>query len=251
MSDQEESSVLFNLRELMTLEEDRVRAEQEDHQRKIDDQRRAREDAERKRIEEEQARLRAEEDARMEVERKEREEIARREREREEVALRVKLETEQAARYQEQERLLAHEREIEAIRVREGKSRSKLIVSLSLGALALVVVSAIAVYVGVIRPNQLEAAKRAEDAAALAQRQQDEARRAIAESEAKMKELQGAYDRAQQDGQQEAAKSLQEALKQERIRMYKRTHPKKKGTGTVDDSTPFDGDTNDPIGGLK
>ena len=68
MTDQDESSVLFNLKELMGLEEDRLKSEAEAKRKREEDELLAKQEAERRRIEEEQARVRAIEDARRQEE---------------------------------------------------------------------------------------------------------------------------------------------------------------------------------------
>ena len=111
MSDRKESSVLFSLRELRTIEEERVE-EEKDAAREAEEQRiRAERDAERKIREEEEARVAAVEQA----ERQAREEVERRQREEQ---MRLE-ETERRARVEAQARLeqerLTKEMEIRAV----------------------------------------------------------------------------------------------------------------------------------------
>ncbi|MGB5220966.1 MAG: hypothetical protein WBN60_08055, partial [Polyangiales bacterium] len=121
MSEEKESSVLFNLRELMNLEEDRVRDEEEERLR--------REAAERERIaaeaqrrqEEAEAKRRAEEEAQLEQMRRQREEEERLVRERKEAELRVRLEQEAAEKAEAHRRQLDHERELAAITAKQRK----------------------------------------------------------------------------------------------------------------------------------
>ena len=61
MPEQKESSVLFSLKELMNLEEDRIRQEESARKAKQDAEVQARLDAERRAREEEEGRMRAEE----------------------------------------------------------------------------------------------------------------------------------------------------------------------------------------------
>jgi len=114
MADRKESSVLFSLRELRGIEEERVAEEEQARIQAEDARRRAAEEAERKIREEEEARRRAVEEA----ERRGREEVERRQREE---RLRVE-EAERRARVEAQATLeqqrLAHEMELRAMEVR-------------------------------------------------------------------------------------------------------------------------------------
>src|SRR5579862_5754085 len=64
MSEQKESSVLFSLKELMNLEEDRIKQEESARQRQVAAEAQARVDAERRARDEEDARIKAEDDRR-------------------------------------------------------------------------------------------------------------------------------------------------------------------------------------------
>ena len=121
MSEEKESSVLFNLRELMSLEEDRVRTEEDERlQREAEERERIAAEALR-RQEEEESRRRAELEAADAEVRRQREEEARVEREREQAALRVRLEQEAAEKADAHRRQLDHEREIAAINATQRK----------------------------------------------------------------------------------------------------------------------------------
>ncbi len=172
MAEQKESSVLFNLRELMNLEEDRVKEEADKKKKAEDDARMAKEADERKKREAEEARARAEEEVRQADERRRRDEEAARIRAKEEAELRVRLEAEQKARAAEQERLLAHEQEVKRIEATRRKGVHPAI--LVVGVLALLGAGA-GVYFGVIKPQQ-------EAAELQARRHRQEAERAAAEA---------------------------------------------------------------------
>jgi hypothetical protein len=79
MAERRENSVLFSLRELRTIEEDRIRGEEEAERQRIEAERRAREEEERRRREAEEAKVRAEQD-RVRREQDERERLVREER---------------------------------------------------------------------------------------------------------------------------------------------------------------------------
>ena len=150
MSEQKESSVLFNLKELMGLEEDRIQDEENEAAAKLAEEKRLAEEAERAKREAEEAKLRAEQDAVAAAERAKREEEERIIREREEAALRVRLEEEARARSAEQERLLAHERQLAEVKAKEKKGIPP---GLIVGLLVLLIGAGAGVYFGVIKPN--------------------------------------------------------------------------------------------------
>ena len=121
MSEEKESSVLFNLRELMTLEEDRVRVEEEEQLRREASERERIAAEARERQQEQEARTRAEEEARQAEERRLREEEEAVAREREQAELRVRLEEEAKQNAEAHRRTLDHERELAAIRAQQRK----------------------------------------------------------------------------------------------------------------------------------
>ena len=98
MSEQKESSVLFSLKELMNLEEDRIKTEEADRAAQAAAAERARQDAERQAREAEQARIRAEEERRRAEEQRSREEAARLEAIRVAEIEKARVEAEQRAR---------------------------------------------------------------------------------------------------------------------------------------------------------
>lgn len=168
---EKESSVLFNLKELMNLEEDRIageeqaRLEAEEAERaRIAAEEKARREAEEARIEAERAAAEAAERARIEEE-------ERRVREAEEAQLRVRLEAEAAAKREEQARLLAHEQKMAAI---EAEKKKGLHPGIIVGIVFLLLAGGVGAYFGVIAP-ELEAQQAATEAAE---------RRAAAEREA-------------------------------------------------------------------
>ena len=91
MAEQKESSVLFNLRELMNLEEDRIKVEDDKQKQADEDARRAREAEEQRLVAAGEAKRRGEEEMRVAAERAAREEDERGRRLKEEGELRVRL----------------------------------------------------------------------------------------------------------------------------------------------------------------
>jgi hypothetical protein len=110
-----ENSVNFALRELMGMEDDRQRREEEAARRRADEGRRRREAEELSRREEAELRRRGQEQARLAAERAARAHEARKVMDDEERRLEIRLETEARVRADEQERLLRHEEELRRI----------------------------------------------------------------------------------------------------------------------------------------
>lgn len=154
MSEQKESSVLFNLKELMSLEEERIQSERAEAQRRRDEEAQQKAEAEARKLAEENARRKAEEDARLDAERRERDEAEQRQRQREAAELRVRLETEAQLRAKEQERQLQHELHLKQLETQ----RRTGIPPLAVAAIALLSLGGLAYgYFGVYKPEQARA----------------------------------------------------------------------------------------------
>ena len=128
MAERKESSVLFSLRELRSIEEERIAEEEAARRRAEDERRRVAEEAERRVREEHEARRQAAEDA----ERRGRDEIDRRDREE---RLRVE-EAERRARVEAQANLdhkrMAHEMELRAMEVQRKRPTALIAVAVVL-----------------------------------------------------------------------------------------------------------------------
>ncbi|HUT78021.1 MAG TPA: hypothetical protein VM285_10065, partial [Polyangia bacterium] len=114
-SDSTENSVNFALQELMGMEDDRQRREEDEAKSLAEAERKRKEEEERKRKEEAERKRREAEDSRLAAERAARDEEERKVKDDEERRLKIKLETESKARAEEQERLLRHEEELKRI----------------------------------------------------------------------------------------------------------------------------------------
>lgn len=123
MSEQKESSVLFSLKELMSLEEDRIRGEEADKAAQAAAAEQARLAAERAARESEEARIRAEDERRRAEEARAREEAARLEALRQAEIEKARVEAEQQARLAAMAAQQHHERQIEAIKGDESKKK--------------------------------------------------------------------------------------------------------------------------------
>lgn len=139
MAEQKENSVLFSLKELMNLEEERIKQEEDDKRRAEESEKRRIEDEERRRREEEEAKIRAAEEARRLEERQRQDEEEAKRRAREENELRIRLESERKQRDAEQEKLLEHERKMAELAAQQKKGPSAGV----LAAVGLVLVGAI------------------------------------------------------------------------------------------------------------
>jgi colicin import membrane protein len=125
MAEQKESSVLFSLKELMNLEEDRIRQEEDQKRRVEEEQARVRAEAERRAREEEEARLRAIEEKRRTEEQRGREENAKLEAIRHAEVEKARLEAENRARMEQMSRQQEHERQLAM--VTQDKSKKRLV----------------------------------------------------------------------------------------------------------------------------
>jgi colicin import membrane protein len=123
MAEQKESSVLFSLKELMNLEEDRIKKEDDDRKRTEEAENAARADAERRAREEEERRLRAEEDRKRGDEARMREEAARLEAIRHGEVEKARVEAEGAARMEALRRQQEHEKELHGLSQDKHKKR--------------------------------------------------------------------------------------------------------------------------------
>ncbi len=153
MAEQKESSVLFSLKELMNLEEDRIRQEESERRRQADAAEAARADAERKSRDAEEQRLRAEDERRRQEEQRGREETARLDAIRHAEVEKARVEAENAARMEGLRRQQEHERQIAVIAQDKSKKNLKL-AAFGIGFVLLVV----AVGGGVAIKSQSDAA---------------------------------------------------------------------------------------------
>lgn len=129
MAEQKESSVLFSLKELMNLEEDRIKQEEDQKRRQEEEAARARAETERRAREEEESRLRAAEDKRRAEEQRSREEATRLEAIRHGEVEKARLDAENAARLEQMRHQQEHERQLAVVTQDKSKKRLVLIAS--------------------------------------------------------------------------------------------------------------------------
>jgi colicin import membrane protein len=223
MSEQKESSVLFSLKELMNLEEDRIKTEEAAQAASAAAAEKARLDAERTARDAEEARIRAEDERRRLDEQRGREEAARLEAIRHAEIEKARLEAEQKARLEAMAAQQHHERSLAAIQQDEGKKKLR---NMLIAGIAVVVVGgSVATFLGVKASNEAQARATA-DAQARAQLEEENKKfqAAIAEQQKKTDSLLSQLSNAKDEATKLA---LQKQLEEERAK----TESIKKGSG--------------------
>ena len=214
MSEQKESSVLFSLKELMNLEEDRIKQEESARQRQVAAEAQARVDAERRARDEEDARIKAEDDRRRSEEQRAREEATRLEAIRHGEIEKARLDADNAARIEQMRHQQEHERHIKAIGQDAHKKRLTLMLSLAAAFLVIAVVGG-----GFYIKSQSDAAdaQRIANQAALKEKQDqlDSLTKKLQDQMDEATKLQAEYANAKDDAARMAAQQkLAEAQKQ-------------------------------------
>jgi len=210
MAEQKESSVLFSLKELMNLEEDRIKKEEDDKKKREEAELAAKLDAERKAREEEERRLRAEDDRRRGEEQRSREEAARLEAIRHGEVEKARVEAEGVARMEAMRRQQEHEKELHHMKSTSGHRTLKIM--LGIGAF---------VFLGVVVGGGIFINGKIKEAEALKQQisslngEMDDTKKKMSEAktdeerqalQAKLDDLQGQLDKANKNPTQQAPK---------------------------------------------
>ncbi|HVJ21738.1 MAG TPA: hypothetical protein VM686_40315 [Polyangiaceae bacterium] len=138
MAEQKESSVLFSLKELMSLEENRIRDEEADKERRAREEQERRASEDRAKRDAEERRIRDEEERRRAEEQRRREEEARVEAIKHGELAKAQAEAEHRARMEAMAAQQAHEQQLAALNSDDTKKRLKLYVGLAIGAVVLV-----------------------------------------------------------------------------------------------------------------
>ena len=133
MAEQKESSVLFSLKELMSLEEDRIKQEDDDKKRKEAAELHARQETERRAREAEEARMQGEAERRRQDEQRTREETARVDAIRQGEVEKARHEAEQQARLRAMAQQQDHERQLAAVS-QDKKKKQLTFIALGIGA---------------------------------------------------------------------------------------------------------------------
>jgi colicin import membrane protein len=132
---QKESSVLFSLKELMNLEEDRIREEEAQKEAQAKAELEARQSAERAARAAEEARLREEEEARRTEETRRKEDATRLEAIRHGELEKARAEAEHRARYETMAAQQAHEQTLAALTQDKHKKRLQISIGIAVGVL--------------------------------------------------------------------------------------------------------------------
>jgi colicin import membrane protein len=239
MAEQKESSVLFSLKELMSLEEDRLKQEDTDRQRAAQAEAQSRADQERRTRDEQEARMRAEEERRRTEEQRQREETARVEAIRHAEVERARLDAENAARLEAMKHHQEHERHLTAIKEKTGK---KQVVMIAVGVAALLVVALVGGGFGIkalLDRNAAEASAHQRELAAKTE-ELGKLQRELNEQNAAVAQLEDAVKNAKDEASKEAAQKALQAAQQRQAETSKaiKTRGVPGGPAPIKPSTP-------------
>ena len=133
--EQKESSVLFSLNELFSLEQERIKQEEDAKVKAADEAKRAEEEARRRAIEEEELRLRSEEERKRVEDQRKREESARLDAMRQAEIERARIAAEEQARLEAMRQQQAHAQELAKISQDKGKKTLTYLVAAAIAVL--------------------------------------------------------------------------------------------------------------------
>ena len=201
MAEQKESSVLFSLKELMNLEENRIKEEEQEKERRARHEAEMRAAAERSAREAEERRIREEEEARRSEENRRREEAARLEAIKHGEIEKARAEAEHRSRMEAMAQAQAHEQQLVALQSHSGNKRLKVVIAV---VSAVLVLGGVTTAVLVSKSNE-EAAKRL---------QAEQAQRAATEAE--IQRLKSDFDTSQK--KQEELERQRDSAKDEATR---------------------------------
>jgi colicin import membrane protein len=152
MAEQKESSVLFSLKELMNLEEDRIKQEADEKKRRAESEAQSRLDVERRAREQEQQRVLAEEDRRRNEDLRKREEATRLDAIRHAEIEKARVEAENRARMEAMTKQQEHERQLTALTQDKHKKKLQRNLMLTGGGAVLVIALGVGWFFGVKKP---------------------------------------------------------------------------------------------------
>jgi colicin import membrane protein len=210
--EKQESSVLFSLKELMNLEEDRIKQEDDDAKQRADEERRRLDmEAQRKR-EEEEARVAAEQERRRLEDSRQREESTRLEAIRQAEIEKRRIEAERAAQLEAMSKQQEHQRQLAMIQQDEGKKKLRnTLIGVGVGSV-LLIGGGLGVYFGKIKP-EADAKQAAIEAQSRADKEEAEkSKRDAADAQAKVMALMDDLKNAKDDAsRKELAQKLADA----------------------------------------
>jgi colicin import membrane protein len=199
MAEQKESSVLFSLKELMNLEEDRIKQEDEERKRRAEAEVQARLEAERRAREQEQARLQAEEERRRTDEQRKKEDAARLDAIHAAEIEKARVEAEQRARIEAMSKQQEHQFAMSSLEHDEHKKKLQRMVTFSIAGAAILLFGGLTIYLGKIKPES-EAREAASRAALLQQAEEaKKMQKQLEEQTAKVNDLLAQLSSAQDD----------------------------------------------------
>lgn len=210
-----ESSVLFSLKELMTLEEDRLKKEEDARLATIRASEAAQAEADRRTREAEAARMRAEADRKLHEEVRAREETARLEAMRQAEVERARVEAESRGRLEQMTRTQAHERELAALAQDKKKKRLSLMVGVG-GAVLLFTIVGSGVALKLQADAKADADRRHQDEAAEHQAKIDKLEATARDQHDEVERLKSEVEHAQGAAKAEAQAKLTAAQNKER-----------------------------------
>lgn len=214
MAEQKESSVLFSLKELMNLEEDRIKQEEDQKRRAEEEAARVRAEAERRVREEEEARIRADQERRRGEEQRVREETARLEAIRHAEVEKARVEAENQARIEQLRHQQEHERHLVALTQDKSKKRLVFIAS----GIGVVFVAGL-IGGAVVISNQLKKAHDLEAQLSTLQSEADENNKKMADLQSKLGSSTSPEERAALEKQLEEAQKKQQELASQKARV--------------------------------
>jgi colicin import membrane protein len=222
MAEQKESSVLFSLKELMNLEEDRIRQEDDEKKKRAEAEVQARSEADKRAREQEQARLHAEEERRRTDEQRKKEDAARVEAIRHAEIEKARVEAEQRANLEAMSKQQAHQLQLSSLQHDEHKKKLQRMVTFSIGGGALLLIGGLFLYFGKIKPEN-DAREAAARAAFVQQAEESKKLQAqLAEQSQKVNELLGQLSSAQDDKTRAELKAKLNEAQQNQQRLAKR-----------------------------
>ncbi len=239
---QQETSALFSLNELMRLEEDRVRSEEQLRRAQAEAAERARREAERAARERDAARLRFEEERRQEDERKRQEERARVDAIRAAEIEGARIQAIERARAEALSMQRAHERELAAVAGSKTKTRLRTALWLASASCIALILGLATFYFVRIKPRADEQARAFQTMIQTQQVQRDQMQRDRAEHNLKVAELEQRV-RAEQEAARTAAQQPSRPI----VGRLPSAHPAQKETSRK--APPCTCDQHDPLCG--
>jgi colicin import membrane protein len=211
MAEQKESSVLFSLKELMSLEEDRIKDEEASKERQVQMQLQAR-DVEQRARDAEQARMNAEQERMRHEEQRRREEDARLDAIRQGEVEKARMDAENRGRMEAMQKQQSHDLQIAALN-QDKKKKSLTYALAGGGVLFLLVLGGGAYAVNAMNTKAAAEAKRHQEELQESDKKVAALQATLTSQQAEVDRLNGAVANAKTDGEREAARKALEAAK--------------------------------------